>query len=147
MPEALWFVNDVLDRKGVDAVVARCYKHLGRDVTAEVVDNIKDMGFRYATQSGITIAVSDIQVPEEKAEILDRTTHEVEQSEQQYRRGLITAEEQYNKIVELWTRATDEVTDASRRCSARSTGWAPWPNRARPRVASTRSASWPVCVV
>jgi DNA-directed RNA polymerase subunit beta' len=112
LPEALWFVNDVLDRKGVDGVVARCYKHLGPDETAEVVDNIKDLGFRYATRSGITIAVSDIQVPDRKAEILDRTSREVELSEQQYRRGLITSEEQYNKIVELWTRATDEVTDA-----------------------------------
>ncbi len=112
LPETLWYVNEVLDRKGVDSVVARCYKHLGRDVTAEVVDNIKEMGFRYATKSGITIAVSDIQVPEKKAEILERTTRDVEASEQQYRRGLITAEEQYNKIVELWTRATDEVTDA-----------------------------------
>ena len=105
LPDELWFVNDVLDRKGVDAVVARCYKHLGREVTAEVVDNIKDMGFHYATQSGITIAVSDIQVPFEKAEILERTTQEVELSEQQYRRGLITSEEQYNRIVELWTKA------------------------------------------
>jgi DNA-directed RNA polymerase subunit beta' len=112
LPEELWFINDVLDRKGVDAVVARCYKHLGRDLTAEVVDNIKDLGFSYATRSGITIAVSDIEVPERKAEILERTTREVELSEQQYRRGLITSEEQYNKIVELWTRATDEVTDA-----------------------------------
>jgi len=110
--DELWFVNEVLDRKGVDAVVARCYKHLGREVTAEVVDNIKDLGFSYATRSGITIAVSDIQVPEEKAEILERTTQEVELSEQQYRRGLITSEEQYNRIVELWTRATDDVTDA-----------------------------------
>ena len=112
LPEELWFVNDVLDRKGVDAVVARCYKHLDRHITAQVVDNIKDLGFAYATRSGITIAVSDIQVPEQKADILERTTREVELSEQQYRRGLITADEQYNKIVELWTRATDEVTDA-----------------------------------
>ncbi len=112
LPEQLWYVNEVLDRKGVDSVVARCYKHLGRDVTAEVVDNIKDMGFKYATRSGITIAVSDIQVPDVKADILERTTREVELSEQQYRRGLITSEEQYNKVVELWTRATDEVTDA-----------------------------------
>ena len=112
LPEELWFVNDVLDRKGVDAVVARCYKHLDRHVTAQVVDNIKDLGFAYATRSGITIAVSDIQVPEQKAEILERTTREVELSEQQFRRGLITADEQYNKVVELWTRATEEVTDA-----------------------------------
>jgi DNA-directed RNA polymerase subunit beta' len=112
LPQELWFINDVLDRKGVDMVVGRCYKHLGRTVTAEVVDNIKDLGFRYATRSGITIAVSDIRVPEEKASILDRTTAEVERAEQQYRRGLITSEELYNKTVELWTRATDEVTDA-----------------------------------
>ena len=46
LPEQLWYVNEVLDRKGVDTVVARCYKHLGRSVTAEVVDNIKDMGFK-----------------------------------------------------------------------------------------------------
>ena len=112
LPEELWFVNELLDRKGVDAVVARCYKHLGRAVTADTVDNIKDLGFRYATRSGITIAISDINVPERKAEILEQTTTEVEKAEQQYRRGLITEEELYNKTVELWTRATDEVTDA-----------------------------------
>jgi DNA-directed RNA polymerase subunit beta' len=112
LPEELWFVNEVLDRKGVDLIVGRCYKHLGRQLTSEVVDNIKDLGFRYATRSGITIAVSDIKVPEEKSTILERTTAEVERAEQQYRRGLITSEELYNKTVELWTRATDEVTDA-----------------------------------
>ncbi len=112
LPEEVWFVNDLLDKKGVNEVVERVYKHLGGEVTAEVVDNIKDLGFKYATKSGITIAVSDIRVPEEKREIIENTTAEVEKSEQQYRRGLITAEEQYNKIVELWTRATDDVTDA-----------------------------------
>ncbi|MFZ1770409.1 MAG: DNA-directed RNA polymerase subunit beta' [Caldilinea sp.] len=112
LPEELLFVNELLDRKGVDTVVARCYKHLGRNITADTVDNIKDVGFRYATRSGITIAISDINVPERKAAILDQTTGEVEKAEQQYRRGLITEEELYNKTVELWTRATDEVTDA-----------------------------------
>ncbi len=112
LPTELWFVNDLLDKKGVNDIVGLCYKHLGREVTAEVVDSIKDLGFLYATKSGITIAVSDIRVPEQKQAIVDRTTEEVEQTEQQYRRGLITAEEQYNKVVELWTRATDEVTTA-----------------------------------
>ncbi|MBI1295302.1 DNA-directed RNA polymerase subunit beta' [bacterium] len=114
LPQELWFVNELLDKKGVNNVVERSYKHLGGDVTAEVADNIKDIGFRYATQSGITIAVSDIQVPEQKHEILERTTEEVAQVERQYRRGLITEEELYEKTVELWTRATDEVTDAVR---------------------------------
>ncbi len=112
LPSEIWFVNELLDRKGVDNVVARCYKHLGRQVTAETVDNIKDLGFLYATQSGITIAVSDIRVPEEKAEIMEQTSTEEERAELQYRRGLITAEELYNKRVELWTHATDEVTKA-----------------------------------
>ncbi len=114
LPQELWFVNELLDKKGVNLVVERCYKHLGRELTAELADSIKDIGFRYATQSGITIAVSDIQVPEQKQEILERTTDEVEQVERQYRRGLITEEELYEKTVELWTRATDEVTEAVR---------------------------------
>ncbi|MBP8294426.1 MAG: DNA-directed RNA polymerase subunit beta', partial [Caldilineaceae bacterium] len=112
LPEELWFVNELLDRKGVDQIVARCYKHLGREATANTVDNIKDLGFKFATRSGITIAISDINVPEKKAEILELTTAEVEKAEQQFRRGLITSEELYNKTVELWQRATDEVTDA-----------------------------------
>ncbi len=112
LPEELWYVNELLDRKGVDNIVARCYKHLGAPVTAEVVDAIKDVGFRFATRSGITIAVSDIRVPEKKAQILERTNAEVEKSEMQYRRGLITNEELYTKTVELWQRATDEVTEA-----------------------------------
>lgn len=112
LPPEIWFVNELLDRKGVDNIVGRCYKYMGREVTAVTVDNIKDTGFRYATQSGITIAVSDIRVPEEKASIIDRTTSEEERAEQQYRRGLITSEELYNKQVELWTRATEEVTKA-----------------------------------
>ena len=111
LPEELWFVNDLLDRKGVDTVVARCYKHLGPVVTADVVDAIKEMGFRFATRSGITIAVSDIHVPEKKAQILERTNGEVERAEMQYRRGLIS-DELYAKTVELWQRATDEVTKA-----------------------------------
>ena len=112
IPTELWFVNDLLDKKGVNDIVELCYKHLGREVTAEVVDSIKDLGFLYATKSGITIAVSDIKVPEQKQAIIDLATEEVERTDQQYRRGLITAEEQYNKVVELWTRATDEVTTA-----------------------------------
>lgn len=112
LPPEIWFINELLDRKGVDGVVARCYKHLGRQVTADTVDNIKDMGFKFATRSGITIAVSDIQVPDSKATILDRTSAEEERAEQQYRRGLITFEELYNKRVELWTRATEDVTEA-----------------------------------
>ncbi len=111
LPEELWFINETLDRKGVDAVVGKCYKHLGREKTAVLVDSIKDMGFKYATRSGITIAVSDIRVPEQKQEILETTSAAVEEAERQHRRGLITDDELYNKRVELWQRATDDVTE------------------------------------
>ena len=115
LPEELWFVNKRLDKKGVNAVIDLCYRHLGREVTAEIVDNIKDLGFEYATRSGITIAVTDIQVPIEKDEIVARTSEKVAEAERQYRRGLITDEELYEKTVELWTRAVDEVTEEVRK--------------------------------
>ncbi|MEM7126463.1 MAG: DNA-directed RNA polymerase subunit beta' [Chloroflexota bacterium] len=111
LPEEMWYINEVLDKKGVSMVVERCYRHLGRELTAEVADNIKDLGFLFATRSGITIAVSDIEVPDTKPAILEKTNAEVDRTDQQYRRGLITEEELYNKKVELWTRATDELTE------------------------------------
>ncbi len=89
-----------------------CYELMGSAVTAEVVDEIKRLGFTYATISGMTIAVSDITVPASKQAVMDDTTAKVEETERQYRRGLITEEEQYNKVVELWSRATDEITQA-----------------------------------
>jgi DNA-directed RNA polymerase subunit beta' len=114
LPPQMQFVNEVMEKKAVNNLVGECYELLGQEATADMVDVIKEMGFRYATKSGFTIAVSDIQVPEIKADILERTTKEVEQAERQYRRGLITEDEQYNRVVELWTRATDDITQAVR---------------------------------
>ena len=110
MPSELRFINDVLDKGALNRVVASCYKRLGPEATATVVDTIKDVGFRYATKSGTTIAVSDIYVPENKETIISAATIEVDKAERQYRRGLITEDEKYNKIVELWTHATDTIT-------------------------------------
>ncbi|MBK9095310.1 MAG: DNA-directed RNA polymerase subunit beta' [Anaerolineae bacterium] len=112
LPRELQFVNKVMDKGSVNTVVADCYHRLGVRKTADLVDKIKQLGFIYATRSGMTIAVSDIQVPEIKQQIIQDTTTEVEKAERQYRRGLITEEEQYNRIVELWTRATDDLTQA-----------------------------------
>ncbi len=112
LPKELRYVNKVMDKGSVNGVVADCYQRLGLDATAALVDKIKELGFQYATRSGMTIAVSDIQVPDVKQQILQQTTAEVEKAERQYRRGLITEEEQYNRVVELWTRATDDITEA-----------------------------------
>lgn len=112
LPRPLQFANEVMDKKKLSDFVGVCYELMGSTITAEVVDEIKRMGFTYATVSGMTIAVSDITVPPTKQKVLDDTSAKVEETERQFRRGLITEEEQYNKVVELWTRATDEITQA-----------------------------------
>ena len=112
LPEELRFQNKVVDKKALSDLVAECYRKLGMEVTAEVVDALKDLGFKYATRSGITLAMSDIKIPKEKEEILKKAEAQVEEINRQYRRGVITEEEQYMKSIELWTRATDEVTQA-----------------------------------
>jgi DNA-directed RNA polymerase subunit beta' len=115
LPEELRFVNEVLEKGKLQDLVGLCYQKLGADKTAKLVDDIKKIGFKYATRSGTTIAVSDITVPKEKQDILEEVGEQVAQTEKQYRRGLITADEQYVKTVELWTQATDDVTDAVRK--------------------------------
>ena len=114
LPDELRYVNDVLDKGKLQDLVGLCYQRLGPEVTATVVDDIKSIGFEYATKSGATIAISDITVPKVKQTILEEVGQQVAQVEQQYHRGLITEDEQYVKTVELWTQATDSVTDAVR---------------------------------
>ncbi len=115
LPEELRFVDQVLDKGGLKDLVGLCYNKLGVEVTARMVDEIKAIGFKYATRSGTTISVSDISVPESKKAILERVTKQVAKTEQQYRRGLITEDERYVKTVQLWTEATEEVTEEVRK--------------------------------
>lgn len=112
VPDELRFVNEVLDKGRLKDLVAKCYKKLGREATTEFVDKIKDVGFSYATQSGVTIAISDLIVPEDKSRIVEQASERVHEVERQYRRGLLTEDEQYTRTIELWTRATDDVTEA-----------------------------------
>jgi DNA-directed RNA polymerase subunit beta' len=112
VPEVLRFVNHVLDKGEVQKLVARCYQKLGPEATTDFVDSIKDIGFKFATRSGLTIAVSDLTIPQQKYQILEDTASQVTEVERQYRRGLLTGDEQYAKTIELWTRARDQVADA-----------------------------------
>ncbi|MBN1135595.1 MAG: DNA-directed RNA polymerase subunit beta' [Anaerolineae bacterium] len=112
LPRQLQFVNEVMDKGKLQELVGECYHRMGMDATAHLVDEIKSIGFRYATQSGMSIAVSDITVPAEKQVIIRQVQNEVDRVEQQYRRGLITEDEQYVRRVELWTKATDDITEA-----------------------------------
>jgi DNA-directed RNA polymerase subunit beta' len=109
----LEFQNTVLDKKGLRQLVSRLFELYGGEVTAQVVNEIKRIGYHYATRAGFTISAMDVPTPPTKAEILERTQREVNEVERMYRRGVMTEDERYRKVVELWTRATEEVRHAS----------------------------------
>ncbi len=110
--EPLPFYNEGVDRSGLKRVVATLIRRYGNRVTAHVLDEIKRLGFHYASRSGTTIAISDISIPAEKEQILREADEEVQRIERDYRRGLITDDERYNEVIEVWTRAKDRVTKA-----------------------------------
>ncbi len=114
LPEEYRFVNRVLDKGGVNSLVYNVYRLLGDEVTVKMVDDIKDIGFRYATISGTTIAVADLTIPEERQGILDSALGRVNEIDRQYRRGLLTEEEQYQRTIEQWNDAKDKVEKAVR---------------------------------
>ena len=112
LPKELRFIDKVVDRKILAVIVADTFRMFGNQVTAEVLDRIKALGFSFATRAGVTIAVSDIHIPEAKRAILQEAEDEVIQMARQYRRGLITADERYERVIEIWTRAKERVTQA-----------------------------------
>jgi len=112
LPEGMNYINKQVDKSIIDEIVADLQETFGNYETAKALDNIKFLGFDYATRSGITIAVTDAAIPEEKAEILARADEEVRNIEQHYRRGAITENERYQKVVDIWNRAKDDVTEA-----------------------------------
>ncbi|KKR32893.1 MAG: DNA-directed RNA polymerase subunit beta' [candidate division CPR2 bacterium GW2011_GWC1_39_9] len=111
LPRELQFSNEALDSKKLGKIVARSYKELGREATAKLVDDIKDLGFEYATISGLSMAVADIETPPRKKEILDEAENKIIEIDKQFARGLITEKEKYEKAVELWEKVKDQIQD------------------------------------
>jgi len=111
LPPQIGFINRQVDKSSLKALVARCYQLLGNEATAHMLDNLKHLGFHYATQSGITIAMDDIKVPLEKPHILAKGDERISQIERQYQMGLITEEERYTKVVDTWTEITEGFKD------------------------------------
>jgi len=112
LPKELRFFNQVADKKALSKIVDKCYRKLGFAATSKLLDGIKYLGYRFATQAGVTIAVSDIKIPEKKKELLADAEARVEKVENQYRRGLITEDERYRKVTGIWRATTEEVTKA-----------------------------------
>jgi len=112
LPQELALRNEVLDKKDLKDLVAECYRKLGMERTAEMVDAIKNVGFHYATQSGMTIAINDLKVPADKAKLLEEADARIAEVEQQYQMGLITEDERYDQAVAIWRQTTERVQAA-----------------------------------
>ena len=111
VPEELGFdsVNRTMTKKELKNLIAMCYRWAGTKKTVLLADRLKDLGYKFATQAGISICVSNMVIPQRKEEIIVAAQDEINEVENQYNDGLITEGEKYNKVVDIWTRASDEV--------------------------------------
>jgi DNA-directed RNA polymerase subunit beta' len=106
------FYNKPVDKGGLKKIIAECYKTLGDEEMAAVLDNLKNLGFQYATISGITISMSDVVVPPDKPKLLESADERTAIIESQYERGVITEDERYENVVKVWMETTDSVTES-----------------------------------
>jgi DNA-directed RNA polymerase subunit beta' len=111
MPDEIEYVNYAMGDKELRALIARVYAKNGPYMTVQMLDSIKDMGFRYATLFGATIGVDDIIIPEAKPEMIDQANTDVINIQNQYLQGHITNEERYNRVVEVWSKTNEELTN------------------------------------
>ena len=110
LPEGLSYRNEIMDKNLLKDIVAECYRTQGNKTTSEVLDKIKRLGFHYAGQSGTTIAINDIEVPAEKADLIASATSKIDGLDEQFQRGLITEDERYNTAVRIWTETSEQMT-------------------------------------
>ena len=111
LPEGLKYVNEVMNKSKISALIADCYKLKGHQATIELLDKLKEVGFEEATLAGLSIAVDDLHIPREKAKYIAKTREEVAKVEEKYKKGIITDGERYNKIIDLWTHTTEAVSE------------------------------------
>jgi len=120
LPENFGYVNEVVGRRAtsIASIVEQIAANYPKSLVAESLDRVKDLGFRFATRSGLTISIDDVKTPPDKAEILDRYEKEAEKAETQFKRGIITDDERRQKEIEIWTSANSEVGRAMERTLA-----------------------------
>ncbi len=106
------YLNTIVDKGGLKKTITDCYRKYGNAETARFLDAIKDLGFHYATLSGTTVSINDVIVPNEKYEIVGKAQEEVDGLHRLYEQGFISEDERYNKTIDIWSKASDEVTSA-----------------------------------
>jgi len=110
-PKELGFFNKPASKKQLSEIIWRCYQVAGPAVTVATLDKLKELGFQEATRAGISIGIEDMIIPKRKASELENAYKQVKQVDQQYRRGIITDGERYNKIIDIWTHAGDQISN------------------------------------
>jgi DNA-directed RNA polymerase subunit beta' len=111
-PAEMGFVNKLVDKGMLGNLIWHCHRLAGHARTVRLLDELKRLGFEHATLAGVSIGMEDMIIPPEKEDILDRARAAVGEVEEQYKKGVITDGERYNKIVDIWTHATDEISNA-----------------------------------
>ena len=112
VPVEIGFQNEIMDKRALRALVSRVHRELGNERTADFVDAIKDLGFQYAMRSGISIAVSDISVPPQKAGLMEAADERIDGLEEQFQMGLVTDGERYSAAINIWTETTNQIQKA-----------------------------------
>ena len=115
VPAELGFQNRLMNKRALRELVSQIHTELGPEATVEFVDRMKDLGFRYATQSGISIAVSDIRVPDEKPALMAEADRRIDDMEDQFQMGLVTEGERYTAAINIWTETTARIQEALER--------------------------------
>ena len=111
LPSGMPYINGLLKKKGLQQLVQKCYLDHGLERTVEMLDSLKNLGFTYATRSGLSIGIDDLVIPSEKAHLVDKARDEVIKVESQYLEGAITNGERYNKVIAIWSDVTEKVAD------------------------------------
>ncbi|MEZ4278165.1 MAG: DNA-directed RNA polymerase subunit beta' [Myxococcota bacterium] len=104
------FINQVMDKKALGELIDQCYRRMGNKATVLLADKLRTLGYTHATRAGISICIDDMRIPPDKQRFLDSATEEVSQIQEQYQEGLITDGERYNKVVDIWAQATEQIT-------------------------------------
>ncbi|MFQ5354106.1 MAG: DNA-directed RNA polymerase subunit beta', partial [Thermodesulfobacteriota bacterium] len=112
-PDVISFedINKVMDKKRLAELIDICYRRSGYKDTVLLADKLKDLGYRYATKAGISICIDDMKIPEKKEDLLAKAGGEVQEIQDQYNEGLITDGERYNKVIDIWAQATEDIAD------------------------------------
>jgi DNA-directed RNA polymerase subunit beta' len=110
-PEGLGFINTTIGKKQISDIIWRCFQTVGQKETVNALDRLKQLGFREATRSGCSIGITDMVIPTAKAAGLENAYKQIDEIEKQYRRGIITHGERYQKIIDIWTQVGEQVAD------------------------------------